>query len=219
MNEVRLLKAQGVIFASTLVALAIVGAQSREAARVKLGVYYESLCPDSQNFFRDQFESTYSQLGQYLEVYFNPFGHATYNAKPEGGWTFDCQHGPAECYGNLIQACILDRIQDQDLRSQVVHCIMTTTNDETPWPDTNRQCIEEIPALNYDEIITCQSAMEGEDLLKDFGEITLALDPPSSWVPWILIDELYIEDDFEATQNNLKDLLCEKYLSDVPECQ
>ncbi|TRY79702.1 hypothetical protein TCAL_07297 [Tigriopus californicus] len=132
---------------TVVLTLALVS-QAQGASKAKLGLYYESLCPDSQDFFQDQFIRTYESLGQYLDVYFNPFGHATYTQTSEGGWTFECQHGPNECYGNLIQACILDRVQDQDIRSEV-----------------------------------------------------------------------YVEDDFDATQYQLKELLCEKYLSDVPECQ
>ena len=28
-------------------------------------------------------------------------------------WTFMCQHGPQECYGNIVQACILNQVSQQ----------------------------------------------------------------------------------------------------------
>ncbi|XP_059085421.1 GILT-like protein 1 [Tigriopus californicus] len=203
---------------TVVLTLALVS-QAQGASKAKLGLYYESLCPDSQDFFQDQFIRTYESLGQYLDVYFNPFGHATYTQTSEGGWTFECQHGPNECYGNLIQACILDRVQDQDIRSEVITCIMTSTDQSTSWEETNKKCIDVVPELDYNDIIGCQSSTEGENLLKNMGEITLSMEPPVSWVPWVIINEVYVEDDFDATQYQLKELLCEKYLSDVPECQ
>ena len=27
-----------------------------------------------------------------------------------GGWTFECQHGEDECFGNKVQACILNQV-------------------------------------------------------------------------------------------------------------
>lgn len=40
-------------------------------------VYYETLCPDSQNFIRDQLFPTYEKLGQYLKIEFIPYGFAS----------------------------------------------------------------------------------------------------------------------------------------------
>lgn len=45
--------------------------------KVHLKVYYESLCPDSVRFIRNQLLPTWNSLGsQYLEVDFLPFGKA-----------------------------------------------------------------------------------------------------------------------------------------------
>ena len=32
----------------------------------------------------------------------------------EGGYEFECQHGPAECYGNQVQACTIAHAPDYD---------------------------------------------------------------------------------------------------------
>ena len=32
----------------------------------------------------------------------------------EGGYEFECQHGPAECYGNQVQACAIAHAPDYD---------------------------------------------------------------------------------------------------------
>ena len=43
-----------------------------------------------------------------LKLY--PYGYAQESQGPNGSWTFRCQHGPPECEGNLLEACILVRI-------------------------------------------------------------------------------------------------------------
>ena len=45
--------------------------------KVTIGVYYESLCPDSRNFITKQLYPTYQKLGQNLDVEFRPFGKAS----------------------------------------------------------------------------------------------------------------------------------------------
>ena len=40
-------------------------------------VYYETLCPDSQKFIREQLFPTYEKLGQYMKIEFIPFGWAS----------------------------------------------------------------------------------------------------------------------------------------------
>ena len=45
--------------------------------KVTIGVYYESLCPDSRNFITKQLYPTYQKLGQNLDVEFKPYGKAS----------------------------------------------------------------------------------------------------------------------------------------------
>ena len=49
-------------------------------------------------------------------------------------WTFDCQHGPAECHGNLQQSCMFNYVTDQDTYVDIITCIEDSgdiTNDAT----------------------------------------------------------------------------------------
>ena len=49
-----------------------------------------------------------------------------YSSNGNGGWKFDCQHGPNECKGNLYQACLLNALQGQEeLQLEVLNCIMS----------------------------------------------------------------------------------------------
>ncbi|KPJ21298.1 hypothetical protein RR48_00157, partial [Papilio machaon] len=58
--------------------------------------------------------------------------------KVDGKWQFTCQHGPDECYGNKVQACILkDRsLQDTD-KMELVMCLMSNASPDKSL-DTGR---------------------------------------------------------------------------------
>ncbi len=45
----------------------------------------------------------------------------------EGDVSFTCQHGPRECTGNLYQACLLDKLDDNEKEVDAVTCIMDAT--------------------------------------------------------------------------------------------
>ena len=51
--------------------------------KVTIGVYYESLCPDSRNFITKQLYPTYQKLGQNLDVEFKPYGKASVSQEEE----------------------------------------------------------------------------------------------------------------------------------------
>lgn len=44
--------------------------------KLKVGVYYESLCPYSMDFIGTQLVKAHKSLGKYFTVYFNPYGNA-----------------------------------------------------------------------------------------------------------------------------------------------
>ena len=48
-----------------------------------------------------------------------------YSDDGNGGWNFNCQHGPNECKGNLYQACLLNALEGQEkLQLDVLNCIL-----------------------------------------------------------------------------------------------
>lgn len=41
-----------------------------------------------------------------------------------GKVTFDCQHGPRECEGNIVHACVTNVIKDEAKQIAIVHCMI-----------------------------------------------------------------------------------------------
>merc|ERR1719186_55266 len=185
-------------------------------SQVKITVYYESMCGDSIRFVTKQLYPTFQELGHYMDVALKPFGKANFTANGDG-WDFTCQHGDAECVGNLMQACILNQVTDPEEYVPLISCIMAA---DYP-PTAAQQCIPDlgISTTDYDTVKKCATSVEGQNLLHDIGVETHALDPALYFVPWILFHDEYIEADWEDALKDLKGLLCEKYLSGNPECR
>ena len=108
-----------------LTLLLIIGLTCIDAQSVQIRVHYESMCPDSMRWFREQFYPTWTEMKEYLVVDFNPFGKAEFTLQGNG-WTFECQHGPDECTGNLYQSCYINKETDHNMRVEVISCIMGT---------------------------------------------------------------------------------------------
>merc|ERR1712058_181150 len=68
-----------------------------------LSVYYESLCPYSRQFIREEVWPTYELMGEYFDVEFIAYGNARTTGSPgDEDFAITCQHGPRcarECVG------------------------------------------------------------------------------------------------------------------------
>ncbi|CAH2258846.1 jg12561 [Pararge aegeria aegeria] len=94
--------------------------------KVLLTVYYESKCPDSKSFILKQLEPTMQHLQDQIKLIFVPFGKSrSINYGDEG---FECQHGPAECLGNIVQDCSLHLLNERSDKEKLAYvaCEMDT---------------------------------------------------------------------------------------------
>merc|ERR1712226_1261963 len=115
-----------VLRVSLLPAVCVLGmAATRHVSHptVKITVFYESLCPDSKRFVTEQLYPAWGKFGQSLRVSLKPFGKAKV-WQTESGWNFTCQHGPQECRGNKLQACVLDQVPDPEEYLPAINCLM-----------------------------------------------------------------------------------------------
>ena len=97
-------------------------------AKPNLGVYYESLCPYSRQFIREEIWPAYQVLAEYFDVEFVAYGNARVSrgrnqeknklvsvqttGSMESGFSIECQHGEQECVGNVVQACTVKYVPD-----------------------------------------------------------------------------------------------------------
>lgn len=182
----------------------------KEPHSIRVEVYYEVLCPDSRYFILHQLYPTWQKIGDIMEVHFKPFGKASYQQSPRG-YTFKCQHGPAECQGNMVHACAIKYVAKPALLMEYVKCMM---NDNYEPKTAGAKCAESL-GIDWSVIDKCVDSREGQELLAMYGDDTHSLRPKISFVPTILLD---------GSQNGQKDILknlrlqiCRMYSGRSPE--
>ncbi|XP_014244984.1 gamma-interferon-inducible lysosomal thiol reductase-like isoform X2 [Cimex lectularius] len=152
--------------------------------QVKVSVYYESLCPDSQYFVVDQLAPTFKRLPSLVKTDLVPYGKAT-TTEVNNDYKFTCQHGEIECQGNIYHSCVIKHVKDQGTALEVVQCMISNNIDPA---GIALQCCETY-GVNFTTISRCAEGKEGRRLLKYFGDRTKNdLSPPLAFVPTVLIN-------------------------------
>nr|XP_027205503.1 gamma-interferon-inducible lysosomal thiol reductase-like [Dermatophagoides pteronyssinus] len=182
----------------------------------QISLYYETLCPDSRNFFRNQLYPTYEKLNRYMDVELVPFGNANVSyPRHDNKPVFRCQHGPKECYGNRVQSCTIEMLKNTDLSIRFVHCMF----DQKDWLETSqtsRRCAEQMQ-LDWPKISSCADGSEGERLLIANSLKTFNLNPEHTYVPWIVIDKNHTAQMQTNAETNLLGYLCEHNFNHEPQ--
>ena len=75
---------------------------------VVIDVYYETLCPYSIEFIRNQLQPTFNLLNPsgIIRVRLYPYGHVEETFGDDGQISFNCQHGVLECRLNVVETCV-----------------------------------------------------------------------------------------------------------------
>ncbi|KAF4527255.1 hypothetical protein B566_EDAN006974, partial [Ephemera danica] len=170
-------------------AFVIVFSNAQEGSRgpVNVQLYYESLCPDSINLIRDELYPTWQSLKNRFNVDWLPYGKASHRKTADNtSYTFQCQHGPRECRGNMMMACGIDVLTSPEDRMKWIHCVMTS-----PSPNTAGQRCATSLQLDYNPIQTCEQSNRGKQLLATYGDRTHALRPRLSFVPTVTFNGTY----------------------------
>ena len=173
---------------------------------VKLDVYYECLCPDSRYFVLHQLLPTVEAVGSMLEVNMWPYGKATTRVTSDG-YEFDCQHGEQECIGNMFHACVEEKVEDAAKRLEMIKCMIS---DNYEPENSAKNCASE-GGVDFEEILTCATGAQGQELHYQAGLKTQALSPKVSFIPTIEIDESQMSQ--KAILKNLLKEVCAVYSS------
>lgn len=160
-----------------------------EYPRVKVGVYYDSLCPFSQKFLTGTLWNVWNAEGvrDIIDLQLIPFGNTKESVGDNGRYNFTCQHGPAECEGNMLQSCAVS-ILGSRIAYQYIYCMSKSAN-----PNANAaQCAEQ-QKLDYGALKSC-ARVHGDEVLHRMGYQTDLLYPAHEYVPWLTINGFPIED-------------------------
>jgi len=200
--------------AEAAAAAAAKSTESLKKKRVHIQLFYETRCPDCTGFLNRTLEpiTLNEDFKDRYDIDLNPYGNAqTVQVKQisEGykfwhpdttkkGWDFVhvCQHGPDECFGNLIQACaIKDEPVEKHLK--LTFCMAGLPNWGTE--KSSYECMQKI-GINITNIHDCVKSPRGNKLLEEFGKKTRAVQGRKG-TPWVLVNDKHVPDPSKLLQN------------------
>ncbi|XP_023952750.1 GILT-like protein 2 [Bicyclus anynana] len=178
-----------------------------DSDQVEVKLYYESLCPDCIKFDKEQFSVAVQKLNGYVNFHTYPYGNAR-TIKENGVITFECQHGPPECYGNKLHACVLDNLKNFTEAVTFNSCMMGGENRGSDDAAADR-CAASF-GFDSTPIKDCAKGDRGTELLEYYGEESQKAN--FSYVPYILINGKVNDGN-----NFIKDI-CEAFAVSPPPC-
>ncbi|XAR55793.1 hypothetical protein NMG60_11035996 [Bertholletia excelsa] len=176
---------------------------SSSPQKVKLSLYYESLCPYCANFIVNSLSKIYENgLISIVDLNLVPWG----NAYLIDNTTWVCQHGPEECQLNTVEACAISVWPDQGAHYsfRFIKCVerLHLENKHSAW----ESCFG-AEKMNSKSIFDCYNTGLGFQLERSFADETARLNPPHRFVPWVIVDNQPLENDYE----NFMAYICRAY--------
>lgn len=181
--------------------------------KIKMDIYYESLCPDSVRFISQQLAPNYEAFKENLDITFVPFGKSNSYQNTDGSIEFECQHGPDECFGNKVQGCMLSRLPHQDTQVSYVACQMQFGSDRS-----HQTCVEAF-GVSWQEILQCVQSDFGTKHQLGYERITGPVLQQTSWVPTVVYNGQLTDYSHTGNSPPLKDILCQLCSNSNPACQ
>ena len=166
-------------------------------------VFMEAKCRFCKNFIATKFKEFTQNKDRHeiATVYFYPFGNAKETDNGDGTYTVECQHGPLECRGNLIENCALYYL-NKDLDSQYNFMICLEANADLLDNDFDKAlevCLADRTLTG--QIQQCANGPLGNQL---HHESALRTPKNKRYVPYITVDEVHQED----AEDDLSYYLC-----------
>ncbi|NXO45011.1 GILT reductase, partial [Locustella ochotensis] len=213
------------------------------AAPVQLSLYYESLCPACRQFLVLKLFPTWLLLpDEMLSITLVPYGNAQ-ERNVSGKLDFQCQHGPEECLGNMMEACLMHEAQNFSTYFPIIFCLESgssvTENLEAVCPPSPpllphggghpcppdrprvpcaRQCLQiYAPEVDSGRVKACVQGDTGVALMHHNAQMTEALQPQHQYVPWITVNGKHTDELQAQAEASLLGLVCHLYQGEKPE--
>uniref|UniRef100_A0A914XQD4 Gamma-interferon-inducible lysosomal thiol reductase n=1 Tax=Panagrolaimus superbus TaxID=310955 RepID=A0A914XQD4_9BILA len=177
--------------------------------KLQLTIFYESLCPDCQEFIiNDFYRDVYLQFGDFIKFELVPYG----NAKNEDG-KIKCQHGEKECAINKYHGCVLHYMPEP---IPFIVCMEARIQDGSTLEKSAEKCYYTFHVQPHvaDQIIHCANGDIGDKLQQEAAKRTAEAFPdPHKYVPWVLFNNVSIESQ-QFLISGLPIAICEFYNGD-----
>jgi interferon gamma-inducible protein 30 len=141
------------------------------------------------------------------------------NAQTTGG-VVTCQHGPTECEGNMIEACATE-IGGSNLGVEFTTCMFAAI----PWASAataGRKCAVAV-GISWAPVDKCfgkGTGAQGVKLIAANAARTAALQPPHTYVPWLVVGGTPIPDPPSGgpAPADFLTAICKAYTGTPPAC-
>ncbi len=192
--------------------LILLGLSLISSSVVKIDVLFESLCPYCKDLIKRSFNEflDFPDHDKLAVINWVPFGNAYDHwdeAKQE--WVTECQHGPQECVGNLVEVCARKKLDLASYYNFLVCFENNFTAKDNAYKAAKKCSPDQGDAINY-----CAQGKEGNILLHE-----ASLETPDSieYNPWIVVNGEHDTDAESDITDSLVDYLC-KDRKDIPSC-
>ncbi|XP_022113946.2 GILT-like protein 1 [Pieris rapae] len=186
-----------------LLTVLVISSVNTIGPKLRLTIYYESECPDSERFILEQLQPTVQQLHNYITLQLVPFGKArSINYGKDG---FVCQHGSSECLGNMVQDCALSRMKQYTdvMKVAYVACEMETRSGAKG----DLHCVQNAK-LSPKDVEDCVLIGDGTTLQLHSEYLTSTVRP--SFIPTITVNGEFDQHIQDNAQVDLLSTLCSK---------
>jgi len=178
---------------------------------LELTVLFESKCPDSMRFFKTQLKPTWDELYDYFTVkMLVPYGNAQYSADAYGSINYTCQHGPEECQGNRMLACLYELTYENNMNEYINYTNCAMSLDDPPSALT-AGCANILPAKTAINVNNCQNSRDSDANLAYMAVYQDAYAPDHTYVPWLIINNKHNPLLQYTGAHYLKWLVCKMY--------
>uniref|UniRef100_F1LC97 GILT-like protein n=1 Tax=Ascaris suum TaxID=6253 RepID=F1LC97_ASCSU len=174
--------------------------------------FIEAHCPDTTRFVHSQLWQAWQRLFATNRIVWTvvPFGKARCLPRGNSDFSCQCQHGPNECELNQLMNCAIDQLRYPSNYMPLINCIQ----GKADLLDARRQCLDGQQLVSVSRLLDCASGIEGRRLLARAGQVTMQLQPPLTFVPWITLDGVRSVDAmYDLTEN-----LCNRLIPPPPQC-
>jgi len=178
--------------------------------------YIESLCPDTRDFIVNSYSVFFNKQDTDVlaRVSLFPFGNSQVNKDTSGKITFDCQHGPNECYGNRIMTCALNLYELRVSHSLII-CLFNQYDSLRPGKITFDDATAKCDSDRAADILKCANSELGIALEVEMANLT----PKHTFIPWILVDGKRDDTEANAIRANMLKYLCDQRKGEkLPPC-
>ncbi|KAL1469108.1 hypothetical protein MTO96_004835 [Rhipicephalus appendiculatus] len=193
----------------------VAGGGGRPSNRVRVKLFYETLCPYSRKFITTQLWPAYLKLSDRLKVHLVPYGMAlkkeSVGADGRKRTEISCQHGHNECVANMIQACAVSLYRGT---YQMLAYVVCMESSETPHK-VAKSCSSRV-GVSWSALQHCTSTRAGPRLLLKMGRKTASHRPTVPYVPFVVVNGKQDEDVQKRAVSDFFGLVCSMFAEPVP---